>query len=115
MRIRALAAMGSIGLTLSLVPAPPASADTCSWTYRKPSVTGFCFGQSVSLVYRRNALTGFIEDRSISVFRNGTLWTGFAGSDSVTLTRIARDTFSGFVGGDSVLCNGPLPVACLAE
>ncbi len=114
MKIRALVAATCLGLALGIVPAPPASAESCSWTYRKPSVSGFCFGQSVSLVYRRNMLTGFMGDRSISVFRNGTLWTGFAGSHSVTLTRIARDTFSGFVGSASVLCNGPLPVACLA-
>lgn len=115
MKLKTLAASVCLLLCAGLIQAVPASAASCSWTYRKPSVTGFCFGQSVSLTFRRNVLTGFIEDRSVSVVRSGNLWTGFVGSDSVTLTRVGRDTFTGFVGSMSAVCSGPLPVACLAE
>jgi hypothetical protein len=114
MRFRLPAALALTLLASSVITAPQANAATCSWTYRKPTVTGTCYGQSVALTYRRNMLTGFIGDRSISVVRNGALWSGFAGQDPVTLTRMAGQTFSGIVGGQGVVCSGPVPVTCLA-
>jgi hypothetical protein len=113
MRFRLPALLALALLAPSVIAAPQAKAATCSWTYQKPTVTGTCYGQSVTLTYRRNMLTGFIGDRSISVVRNGTLWSGFAGQDPVTFTRMAGQTFSGIVGGEGVVCSGPLSVTCL--
>jgi len=114
LRLRLASVFLSAAILLSgLVVVSSANASSCSWTYTKPVVTGFCFGDSVSLTYRKKVLTGFVGSSSVSLVRNGKLWTGFVDSDSVVLTKVGRGVFSGYVGAQSVLCHGRLPVGCL--
>ena len=103
-------------IPVSVAPAAQAANNTCNWTYSKNRtfVSGFCYGEPVTLSRRGRSLRGFIGQDSVALYRRGRTWTGFIGQDSVALTRVGPGVWSGFVGTDSRLCNGPLPVTCLA-